>query len=65
MGNPANVQKNEGEGNKTADREYRKGATQHAESGRSEQKAKEAEEALDGDEGEELEQADQAGRSRR
>jgi len=63
MGNP-NVSKNEGEGNKTADREYRKGATQHAQSGASEQKAKEAEEALEGEEGEELEEAERAGKSR-
>jgi hypothetical protein len=57
--------KNEGEGNKTADREYRQGATHHAESGRSEEKAREAEAAIDGDESEELEEAEQAGKSKR
>ena len=62
MGNPA---KNEGEGNKTADREYRKGATQHAQSEGSKQKAKEAEEALEGEEREELEEAEREGKSRR
>ena len=62
MGNPA---KNEGEGNKTADREYREGATHHAESGRSEQKAREAEEALEGDEADELQQAEETGKSRK
>jgi hypothetical protein len=58
------VSKNEGEGNKTADKAYRQGATQHAESGRSEQKAREAEDALEGDEGEELEEAEQTGKSK-
>lgn len=57
--------KNEGEGNKTADRDYRRGATEHAQSGRSEEKAREAEDALDGDEAEELEEAEREGKSKR
>jgi len=57
------AQKNQGEGNKTADREYRQGATQHAQSGRSEPKAREAAEALD-EESEELEEAERAGKSK-
>jgi hypothetical protein len=64
MGNP-NVSKNEGEGNKTADREYRQGATEHANSPKSAQKAHEAEEALEGDEADELEEAEKAGKSKR
>lgn len=58
--------KNEGEGNKTADRAYREGATRHAKSGRSEDKAREAEEALEReDESEELAEAERAGKSKR
>jgi hypothetical protein len=56
--------KNEGEGNKTADREYRQGATKHAQGGQSEQKAKEAEEALDSEEGSDLREAEQATKHR-
>jgi hypothetical protein len=56
--------KNEGEGNKTADREYRQGATKHAQSGQSDQKAKEAEEALDSEEGSDLREAEQATKHR-
>jgi hypothetical protein len=51
------ISKNEGEGNKTADREYRQAATRHAVSPKSEKMAREAEQALDGDEAEELEEA--------
>lgn len=61
MGNQAG--KNEGEGNKTADREYREAATRHAKSGRSEAKAREAEDALDED-SEELEEAEREGKSK-
>ncbi|HKU42490.1 MAG TPA: hypothetical protein VJR89_30240 [Polyangiales bacterium] len=62
MNNPA---KNEGEGNKTADREYRQGATRHAQSGRSQEKAREAERAIDSDEeSQELEEAERAGKSK-
>jgi hypothetical protein len=56
MGN-LNAPKNEGEGNKTADREYRQAATRHAASPKSEKKAREAEEAIEGEEAEELEEA--------
>lgn len=49
--------RNEGEGNKTADREYRQAATRHAASPKSEDKAREAEEAIEGAEGKELEAA--------
>ena len=63
MGNP-NTSKNEGEGNKTADREYRQAATRHAVSPKSEKMAREAEEALEGEEAEELEQARQSTKDR-
>jgi hypothetical protein len=53
---------NEGEGNKTADREYRKGTEEFAKSGRVEDQARKAAEALDGDEGEELREAEEKGR---
>lgn len=48
---------NQGEGNKTADREYREAATRHAQSNKSKPKAEEARRAIDDEEGEELEQA--------
>jgi hypothetical protein len=53
---------NEGEGNKTADREYRKGTEEFAKSGRVEEQARKAAEALDGAEGEELRKAEERGR---
>ena len=57
--------KNEGEGNRTADRKYREGARQHAESGASKPAAEEAERALKSDEGDELRDAEQQGREGR
>jgi len=65
MTNPSNPSKNEGEGNKTADREYRKGATEHAQSPRSKEAAKAAEQALEGKEGEQLKEAEKAGKARK
>jgi hypothetical protein len=59
-----NTPKNEGEGNKTADREYRQAATRHAVSPKSEKMAREAEEALEGEEGKELEEARQSTKDR-
>ena len=52
---------NEGEGNKTADASYRKGATEFAHSGKVDAGAKEAARAVDED-GEELDEAVAAGR---
>ena len=50
---PKNDQsKNEGEGNRTADRNYREGVRRHVESGASEPAAEEAEHALEGPEAE-------------
>jgi hypothetical protein len=53
---------NEGEGNKTADREYRKGTEAFVKSGRVDEQAQKAAEALDSDEGKELRQAEEKGR---
>lgn len=56
---------NEGEGNRTADREYRKGTEEFAKSGRVQEQAQKAADALDGAEGDELRQAEEAGRQGR
>jgi hypothetical protein len=53
---------NEGEGNKTVDREYRKGTEAFVKSGRVEEQAHKAAEALDSDEGKELREAEERGR---
>jgi len=55
-------QQNEGEGNKTAAREYNEAQHRFAESGKVEEKAREAEKALDGDERRELERAEAIGK---
>ena len=55
--------KNEGEGNKTADRHYREGVRRHVESGTSEAAAKDAERALEGAEAEELREAEEEGKA--
>lgn len=54
---------NEGEGNKTADRTYRKGTEEFIRSGHVEEQARKAAEALDGDEGSDLRKAEEKGRS--
>ena len=57
---------NEGEGNKTADRNYRQGIKQHLKKGNTEQEAKDAANALDDeDQKQELEDAEEAGRKGR
>ena len=62
---PSTAPANQGEGNREADRKYRNAATDHAQSGRSEQAAREAEKALDDDkEAAELEGAEEEGKSR-
>jgi len=55
--------KNEGEGNKTADRHYREGVRRHVESGASEPAAKEAERELDKEAGEESRRAANTGKA--
>jgi hypothetical protein len=56
-------QKNEGEGNKTAAREYNKATTEFAKSGEVEGKAREAKRAIDSGEGEKLRAAEREGQS--
>ena len=53
---------NEGEGNKTADRDYRKRTEAFVRSGRIEKSARKAAEALDSAEGDELREAEDKGR---
>ena len=63
---PVNDQpKNEGEGNRTADRKYREGVRRHVESGASEPAAEEAQHALEGSEAEELRKAEAAAKAGR
>ena len=57
--------KNEGEGNRTADRKYREGVRRHVESGASEPAAQEAQHALEGAEAEELRKAEEAAKAGR
>lgn len=57
--------KNEGEGNRTADRKYREGVRRHVESGASEPAAEEAQHALEGAEAEELRKAEEAAKAGR
>jgi hypothetical protein len=56
------TQKNEGEGNRTAAREYNEAQQRFVRSGKVEEKAKEAERAVEGAEGKELEEAEAAGK---
>ena len=51
-------QKNEGEGNITADQNYRKGVEEFIDSGKVEDAAEKAKDALEGPEAEELETAE-------
>jgi len=51
-------QKNEGEGNITADRNYRKGVEEFIDSGKVDDAAEKAKDALEGAEAEELEKAE-------
>jgi hypothetical protein len=64
MAKTASESVNEGEGNKTAAREYNEAQQGFVRSGRVEEKAREAERALDGPERHELEQAEEADKSR-
>jgi hypothetical protein len=57
--------KNEGEGSRSADREYRRGLEHFMSSDDVEERAEEAKEALEGDEAEELEQAEERGKNPR
>ena len=57
--------KNEGEGNRSADRHYREGVRRHVESGASEPAADEAERALESSEGDELRDAEADAKARK
>ncbi len=54
---------NEGEGNRSADRQYRENVSRHVKSGQSEQAAEEAKRALVGDEADDLREAEQEGKT--
>jgi hypothetical protein len=60
-----NPSKNEGEGNRTADRRYREGVRPHVESGAPESAAEDAEQALESTEADELRKAEEAAKQRR
>lgn len=62
MSQQAKTPANQGEGNRTADREYREAATRHAKQSDTQREARNAEEALEEDDG--LQQAGEAGKSR-
>ncbi|MGH6981450.1 MAG: hypothetical protein ACREFC_09615 [Stellaceae bacterium] len=59
----ADDEANEGEGNKSADRNYREGVGRTVKSGQVETKAKDAEKAVDGKEGDELRRAEEIGKT--
>jgi len=59
---PTDNSPNEGEGNKTAAREYNEAQRRFAQSDKVEEKAREAEKALDGPEKEDLRQAEAVGK---
>ena len=60
--NLGGAQPNEGEGSRTAAREYDRAAEKFAKSGKVEEKAREARDAVDSSEGPELERAEAEGR---
>ena len=60
--NSAGNSSNEGEGNKTAARQYNEAQQRFAQSGKVEEKAREAEQGLDGPEKEALQQAEAVGK---
>jgi hypothetical protein len=57
-------QKNEGEGNRTAARQYNKDQQEFIKSGKVEEAAKEARKAVEGDESGKLRRAEREGRSK-
>ena len=60
--NPTGNSPNEGEGNKTAARQYNEAQQRFAQSGKVEEKAREAEKAINGPEKEALQQAEVVGK---
>ncbi|MGE5387667.1 MAG: hypothetical protein ACM3NE_02160 [Hyphomicrobiales bacterium] len=63
MANPTETPRNEGEGNRTAAKQYNDAQRKFVESGKVGPAAKDAEHALDTDEAEELKRAEEKGRS--
>jgi hypothetical protein len=63
MANPTETPRNEGEGNRTAAKQYNDAQRKFVESGKVEPAAKDAEHALDTAEAEELKRAEAKGRS--
>jgi hypothetical protein len=57
-------QKNEGEGNRTAARQYNKDQQEFIKSGKVDSAAQEAKRAVEGKEGDKLRQAERSGRSK-
>lgn len=57
--------RNEGEGNRTADRQYREGVRRHVKSGASADAAEKAQQALEGGEAEELRKAEESAKAGR
>jgi hypothetical protein len=57
-------QKNEGEGNKSADRAYREKTEEFVRSGKVQDAAEDARRAVEGDEGKALKEAEKAGQKR-
>jgi hypothetical protein len=55
---------NQGEGNKTAAREYNEKAKEHADSGKVDEAAREAGKAIEGREGTDLRRAEEVGKER-
>jgi hypothetical protein len=60
---PPNESRNEGEGNRTADRQYRENVSRHVQSGKSQPAAEDARRALDSDEADELREAERQGKA--
>ena len=60
--NPADNSSNEGEGNKTAARQYNEAQQRFTQSGKVEEKGREAEKALDGPEKDALQKAEEVGK---
>ncbi len=63
MANPTETPRNEGEGNRTAAKQYNDAQRKFVESGTVEPAAKDAEHALETDEAEELKRAEEKGRA--
>jgi hypothetical protein len=60
---PRDEGENEGEGNRSADRQYRENVARHVQSGKSGPAAEDARRALDGDEADDLRDAERQGKA--